>query len=54
MYFNKIYPIEDATSFSRFENTAMHEGDFESPPLVLLLGPYSAGKVNISFFRYKG
>mmetsp|Transcript_14551 Transcript_14551/g.21462 ORF Transcript_14551/g.21462 Transcript_14551/m.21462 type:complete len:397 (-) Transcript_14551:25-1215(-) len=41
---NKIMPVEEATRFSRFGYGLLNEGDFESPPLVLLMGPYSAGK----------
>ena len=42
----KILPVEEVTSFSRYGNPPLHEGDFESPPMLMLIGPYSAGKVN--------
>eukprot|EP00586_Coscinodiscus_wailesii_P012546 CAMPEP_0172510816 /NCGR_PEP_ID=MMETSP1066-20121228/231661_1 /TAXON_ID=671091 /ORGANISM="Coscinodiscus wailesii, Strain CCMP2513" /LENGTH=405 /DNA_ID=CAMNT_0013289961 /DNA_START=113 /DNA_END=1330 /DNA_ORIENTATION=+ len=44
LYLHKVLPIEELTSFTRCGNCVLHEGDFESPPIVLLIGPYSAGK----------
>mmetsp|Transcript_7815 Transcript_7815/g.11550 ORF Transcript_7815/g.11550 Transcript_7815/m.11550 type:complete len:430 (-) Transcript_7815:2098-3387(-) len=44
LYMNKIRPVEEITSFSRVSGGTLDTGDFESPPLLLLLGPYSAGK----------
>ncbi|GMI23602.1 hypothetical protein TrCOL_g11298 [Triparma columacea] len=44
LYMNSILPVEEATSYSSFGFSPLNAGEFDSPPLVLLVGPYSAGK----------
>jgi len=44
LYINKILPVEEATSYNSFGHSPLNAGEFDSPPLVLLVGPYSAGK----------
>lgn len=44
LYVNKVRPVEEITEFAKFGNVTLNEGDFESPPMLLLMGPYSAGK----------
>ena len=44
LYQSTILPIEVATSYSSFGWSPLDAGEFDSPPLVLVVGPYSAGK----------
>jgi len=39
-----ILPVEQATNYASFGFSPLNAGEFDSPPLVLLVGPYSAGK----------
>jgi GTPase SAR1 family protein len=41
---NTVLPVEEATMYSSFGFSPLNAGEFDSPPLVLLVGPYSAGK----------
>ena len=47
MYLQRVLPVEEVTSFPRFGQGILNSGDFESPPMVILIGPYSAGKVRL-------
>uniref|UniRef100_A0A7R9UDB7 Dynamin-type G domain-containing protein n=1 Tax=Pinguiococcus pyrenoidosus TaxID=172671 RepID=A0A7R9UDB7_9STRA len=49
-YSKTMLPVEEATRFDIFQTSAITKGEIHSPPLVLLVGPYSAGKT--SFIRY--
>jgi len=49
-YTKTLLPIEQAISFEQFQSTPITEGEMRSPPMVLLVGPYSVGKT--SFIRY--
>mmetsp|Transcript_7380 Transcript_7380/g.13311 ORF Transcript_7380/g.13311 Transcript_7380/m.13311 type:complete len:403 (+) Transcript_7380:46-1254(+) len=44
LYMNSILPVEEACSYNTFGFSPLNAGEFDSPPLVLLVGPYSAGK----------
>lgn len=44
IYFNKIKPLEELTSFERFYSPSLTEAEIEAKPTVLLLGQYSTGK----------
>eukprot|EP00158_Paraphelidium_tribonemae_P010407 Partr_v1_DN7064_c0_g2_i1_m29413 putative EH-domain containing len=50
LYFDKIKPLEEAYNFGEFYSPSWKSSDFDSKPLVLLLGQYSVGKT--SFIRY--
>lgn len=50
LYMQKIKAIETEWKFNEFENPALTESDFESRPMVMLLGQYSVGKT--TFIRY--
>jgi len=49
LYKAKIYPLEQKYKFDFFMSS-MNDGDFDSRPMVLLLGQYSVGKT--SFIRH--
>ncbi|GMI16300.1 hypothetical protein TrLO_g11958 [Triparma laevis f. longispina] len=44
LYMNTVLPVEEACSYNTFGFSPLNAGEFDSPPLVLLVGPYSAGK----------
>ena len=50
LYLKIILPVEQAFDFHSLGHGKLSEGDFNSPPMVLLIGPYSAGKT--SFIEY--
>uniref|UniRef100_A0A8C4Q4P1 EH domain-containing protein n=1 Tax=Eptatretus burgeri TaxID=7764 RepID=A0A8C4Q4P1_EPTBU len=50
LYQEKLLPLEKASSFHAFHGPSLHQADFGSKSLVLLLGPPGAGKT--SFLRY--
>lgn len=45
LYRKKILPLELSSRFGTFHSPPLSPADFDAPPLVLLLGPYSVGKV---------
>ena len=46
LYTNVILPVEVATSYHSFGFSPLNAGEFDSPPMVFLVGPYSAGKTS--------
>eukprot|EP00184_Porphyridium_aerugineum_P006126 CAMPEP_0184699514 /NCGR_PEP_ID=MMETSP0313-20130426/5769_1 /TAXON_ID=2792 /ORGANISM="Porphyridium aerugineum, Strain SAG 1380-2" /LENGTH=663 /DNA_ID=CAMNT_0027158625 /DNA_START=42 /DNA_END=2030 /DNA_ORIENTATION=- len=50
IYKAKIKPVEQAYKFSSFYASEISDGDFDSRPMVLLVGQYSVGKT--SFIKY--
>jgi len=44
LYKSKILPLEESSYFSRFGYGELCDSDFDSNPMVLLVGPYSSGK----------
>ncbi|KAJ1445769.1 P-loop containing nucleoside triphosphate hydrolase protein [Pelagophyceae sp. CCMP2097] len=50
VYTTVFKPIEEATRFDVFYSSALNEAEFRTPPMVLLVGPYSVGKT--SFIHY--
>lgn len=50
LYLKTICPVEQAFDFHSLGHGKLNEGDFCSNPVVLLVGPYSAGKT--SFIEY--
>ncbi|RNA06970.1 EH domain-containing 3 isoform X1 [Brachionus plicatilis] len=50
VYRSKLLPLEQAYKFHEFHSPVLDDSDFESKPMVLLVGQYSTGKT--SFIRY--
>ncbi|CAL8086801.1 unnamed protein product [Calicophoron daubneyi] len=50
LYTQKLLPLENAYKFHEFHSPALEQGDFDSKPMVLLIGQYSTGKT--TFIRY--
>jgi len=46
-YFNKLLPLEKHFLFHRFHSPQLNKADFDSLPLVLLVGQYSTGKTSM-------
>lgn len=51
LYSKKLLPLEDAYLFHDFHSPALEPADFQSKPMVLLVGQYSTGKT--TFIRYR-
>jgi len=50
IYTTVFKPIEEATKFDVFYSSLLNEAEFRTPPMVLLIGPYSVGKT--TFIHY--
>lgn len=50
VYKSKLLPLEQAYKFHDFHSPQLDDSDFESKPMVLLVGQYSTGKT--TFIRY--
>ncbi|KAJ8604983.1 hypothetical protein CTAYLR_006899 [Chrysophaeum taylorii] len=50
IYSRVFKPIEEATKFDVFYSSLLNEAEFRTPPMVLLIGPYSVGKT--TFIHY--
>nr|XP_006632232.1 PREDICTED: EH domain-containing protein 4 [Lepisosteus oculatus] len=50
LYTKKLLPLEEAYLFHDFHSPALEPADFQSKPMVLLVGQYSTGKT--TFIRY--
>ncbi|CAK6979039.1 EH domain-containing protein 4 [Scomber scombrus] len=50
LYTKKLLPLEEAYLFHDFHSPALEAADFQSKPMVLLVGQYSTGKT--TFIRY--
>ncbi|XP_062379281.1 EH domain-containing protein 4 [Sardina pilchardus] len=50
LYTRKLLPLEETYLFHDFHSPALEDADFQSKPMVLLVGQYSTGKT--SFIRY--
>ncbi|XP_051502325.1 EH domain-containing protein 4-like [Myxocyprinus asiaticus] len=50
LYSKKLLPLEETYLFHDFHSPALEEADFQSKPMVLLVGQYSTGKT--TFIRY--
>uniref|UniRef100_A0A183KIN5 Dynamin-type G domain-containing protein n=1 Tax=Schistosoma curassoni TaxID=6186 RepID=A0A183KIN5_9TREM len=50
LYFKKLLPLETLYKFHDFHSPPLEKSDFESKPMVLLIGQYSTGKT--TFIRY--
>lgn len=44
LYSRKLLPLEDTYLFHDFHSPALEAADFQSKPMVLLVGQYSTGK----------
>lgn len=44
IYKSKLLPLEQAYKFHEFHSPPLDDSDFESKPMVLLVGQYSTGK----------
>ena len=50
LYTRKLLPLEETYLFHDFHSPALEAADFQSKPMVLLVGQYSTGKT--TFIRY--
>ncbi|KAH8072580.1 hypothetical protein JL720_11147 [Aureococcus anophagefferens] len=50
VYASVFRPVEEATKFDVFYSSLLNEAEFRTPPMVLLIGPYSVGKT--TFIEY--
>ncbi|CAB1335424.1 unnamed protein product [Coregonus sp. 'balchen'] len=50
LYTKKVFPLEETYLFHDFHSPALEAADFQSKPMVLLVGQYSTGKT--TFIRY--
>ncbi|XP_060519036.1 EH domain-containing protein 1-like isoform X2 [Cylas formicarius] len=50
IYKNKLLPLEQHYLFNEFHSPPLNDADFDSKPLILLVGQYSTGKT--TFIRY--
>ncbi|XP_037550997.1 EH domain-containing protein 4 [Nematolebias whitei] len=50
LYTKKLLPLEETYLFHDFHSPALESADFQSKPMVLLVGQYSTGKT--TFIRY--
>lgn len=50
LYKSKILPVEDHYFFHEFHSPPLENADFESKPMILLVGQYSTGKT--TFIKY--
>ena len=50
VYKSKLLPLESLYQFPLFHSPHLDDADFDSKPMVLLVGQYSTGKT--SFIRY--
>lgn len=50
LYTKKLLPLEETYLFHDFHSPALEGADFQSKPMVLLVGQYSTGKT--TFIRY--
>ena len=50
IYRTKLLPLEQTYRFQDFHSPALDDSDFDSKPMILLVGQYSTGKT--SFIRY--
>jgi EH domain-containing protein 1 len=50
IYRSKLLPLEQTYKFHEFHSPALDDSDFESKPMILLVGQYSTGKT--SFIKY--
>lgn len=51
LYSKKLLPLEETYLFHDFHSPALEAADFQSKPMVLLVGQYSTGKT--TFIRYE-
>jgi len=49
-YHNRVKPLEAAYGFHNFHSPPLEDTDFDSKPMILLVGQYSTGKT--TFIRY--
>ncbi|KYO43726.1 hypothetical protein Y1Q_0020716 [Alligator mississippiensis] len=50
LYKRKLLPVEELYHFHDFHSPALEDADFDSKPMVLVMGQYSTGKT--TFIRY--
>ena len=50
LYRTKMLPLESSYQFHDFHSPQLDEPDFDSKPMILLVGQYSTGKT--TFIRY--
>lgn len=50
IYRTKLLPLEEAYKFHDFHSPSLDDPDFDSKPMILLIGQYSTGKT--TFIRY--
>lgn len=47
IYNSKLLPLEQAYNFHEFHSPPLDDSDFESKPMVLLVGQYSTGETSL-------
>ena len=52
IYKSKLLPLEQAYKFHEFHSPPLDDSDFESKPMVLLVGQYSTGIFSDSIISY--
>lgn len=50
IYKTKLHPLEETYKFHDFHSPSLDDPDFDSKPMILLIGQYSTGKT--TFIRY--
>ena len=50
LYKTRLRPLEEAYKFHDYHSPALDDADFDSKPMILLVGQYSTGKT--TFIRY--
>ena len=50
LYMNKLRNLEEMYKFHDFHSPPLDEADFDSKPMILLVGQYSTGKT--TFIKY--
>lgn len=53
IYKSKLLPLEQTYKFHEFHSPPLDDSDFESKPMVLLVGQYSTGIIFASFYIVK-
>lgn len=54
LYTKKLLPLEETYLFHDFHSPALEAADFQSKPMVLLVGQYSTGKTTFIRYRTRG
>ena len=50
LYKQKLFPLEEHYRFHEFHSPPLDDADFDSKPMILLVGQYSTGNQGVSCF----